>query len=372
MKRVLLALALLLSCTAVYAIDVNVDTTSDLLYTSYIKNEAYNAMASMTTVTAVEAFEKLRLKAKHEIGGAKLNLDTRFYLYSDKSEIDYFIDAAYVSIENGPFVLYAGKQRIKWGTGYFWNPSDKLQKAKNVFRTEENLEGVFSFKADYSFSNITPSIVVVPKNGDNLSYYDIAGQIYILLGTADIYINGIMNINDNYRRLGAALSWDIGFCVLNAEVGQEDGDLPEILLHGMEDMPGSDDTVYDFVAGISKRVTEDLFAVVEYYRHNAGYKKSEYDEMQYYEGFQALFSKQNYLAYSLSYTMANTFGFALTGMHGLDDGTSYIFPSISYVENENWDVQVSLLQNLTQNHMSEGYYAAPVYSTVELRINAYF
>jgi hypothetical protein len=59
-------------------------------------------------------------------------------------------------------------------------------------------------------------------------------------------------------------------------------------------------------------------------------------------------------------------------MHGLDDGTFYLFPSVTYMENQNFDVMLSWLQNFTGAGVKEGNYSTPFYSAVELRINAYF
>jgi len=89
-------------------------------------------------------------------------------------------------------------------------------------------------------------------------------------------------------------------------------------------------------------------------------------------GFGMPLSKKDYLAYSLSYTWDNSIQLSLTGLHGLDDGTTYAFPSIAWVENQNYDIQLSLLQNLTQKGTREGTDSTPFYSETELRINAYF
>ncbi|HRU40048.1 MAG TPA: hypothetical protein P5511_09235 [Candidatus Goldiibacteriota bacterium] len=163
MKKIfMLGLAMGLA-SALFAIDFSVEARTDVSYTSYMKNSAYDALTTTAVVNSVNAFEKIRLKAGAEADAVKLSFDGRLYLDSAKSDLEYAIDSAYFSWESGPFVLYTGKQRLKWGTGYFWNPTDNLQPAKNIFRTTEDLEGVLALRAEYSNDIITPSIIVIPE-----------------------------------------------------------------------------------------------------------------------------------------------------------------------------------------------------------------
>jgi hypothetical protein len=332
-----------------------------------MKNSAYDVLTSTAGVTALNAFEKIRLKANAEGEAVKFNFDGRIYLDPAKTDITYFIDSAYFSWETGPFVLYAGKQRLKWGTGYFWNPSDNLQPAKNIFRTTEDLEGIIALRAEYSNEVVTPSFIIIPDpdtwSGDLRDSLKAAVQLYKLVGTFDFYINFIYS--EFQSTAGAALSWDNGFFVLNAEACRKTD--PK----AMWDFSTDGGKVLDFVTGASKTVG-DFFVNVEYYRKNTGYTNDEYLSFVNLSGFGEPLNKQDYLAYSASWTWDQKLSLSLTGMHGLDDGTSYLFPAIIWMENQNFDAQLSLMQNLTQEGIKEGNYSTPFYSAVELRLNAYF
>lgn len=367
MKRIVLIASLVCLAATAYAIDFSVEARTDLFYTSYKKNSAYEAMAATQTLTAVNVYEKLRLKAGAEAESVKFNFDGRVYVRPNDPVLEYAIDSLYFSYENGSFVLYAGKQRMKWGTGYFWNPTDNLQPAKNIFRTTEDLEGILALRAEYSNDIVTPSIIIIPaplegssELGEN---FKAAVQLYKLLWTVDLYINFVRSYFESTS--GVAISWDNGLFVLNAEACRKADSAH------MWDFSWGGSKVIDFVVGASKTMG-DFFLNVEYYRKNSGISNSDYAYDILFYGIGEAMSKQNYLAYSANYTWDQKLGISITGMHGLDDGTSYIFPSLSWMENQNFDVQLSLLQNLTQEGVKEGNYSTPVYSTVELRLNAYF
>lgn len=362
MKRFFLTAILMIITAAAFGMDFNVDARTDISYISFIKNDAYNSMALSLTPSAVNVYEKLRLKAKEQVDKVKFDFDARLYAYPGKTSFDFTIDSAYFSFENGPFVFYAGKQRIKWGTGYFWNPVDSLQPATpDIYRPTEDMEGIYAIRAEFSNDFIAPSLIIMPKPGiasqDAYKDFDLAIQLYKLVGTCDIFLNYIYDFDR--QNAGAAISWDLGIFVLNAQAA-----LKEIF--------GEKNFNTSFSAGVSETLTDNMLAVVEYYRNNGGMTNADYGVNVLAGVYGQGFGKKDYLAYMVSYTWNEKFSLSITGLHGLDDGTSFIFPAVSYVENSNYDIQLSLLENLSGKGLREGYYSIPVYNTVELRFNAYF
>ncbi len=365
MKKFLLIATILMSATITYAMDINVDSVTDVSYANFIKSLPYFHPG---TLKAVNSYEKIRLKAKQAMEQVTLNFDGRFYLYPDTTSLDYNIDSAYVTIANGPFVVYAGKQRIKWGTGYFWNPSDNLQPAKNLFRTTEDLEGVFALRAEYSSDIVTSSLIILPTGafgyGGIYGSFDGAVQLYKMIGTCDVYANYIYK--PGAQSFGAAISWDAGFAVVNAEYDMKQVEAGTHYVFGDRDYSDS------YSIGLSKMISDELSAVIEFYRNNNGSGNDTFETQIRTLGFAHGLSKVDYLAYTVNYVLDQKFGFGITGLHGLDDGTTLIFPSVSYVENQNYDIQLALLENLTRVGINEGTYSFNIYNTVELRINAYF
>lgn len=368
MKKLLFVVVMLTFCSMAYAIEFNVDARTDFIYSNYIKNSAYNAISLAQTLTVVDMYEKIRLKANHTIDQVKFNFDGRLYLNPSKTDIDYAIDSAYITVENGPFVLYAGKQRVKWGTGYFWNPTDNLQPAKNVFRTTEDLEGIYAIRGELSTGSITPSVMIMKNTLNNSSevYRDInaAVQLYYLAGTCDIFMNYIYKTEG--ESYGAAISWDLDWFVLNAEASAR--------VRAGTNVPDLRGKQYDyaFAAGASKTISDEVSGAIEYYRNSSGMDNNTFASAAAIMGFVPPMGKKDYLAYTVSYIFDQQISLSLTGMNCLNDGTTYIFPSVAYVENQNFDVAFSLFENLTGEGVKEGRNSTPVYNTVELRINAYF
>ncbi len=366
MKRILSAgvLAALVS-SAAYGMDFNLVALTDMTYTSYIKNDAYNIMAEHITPQAAGAYEELRLKAKQQVEQVKFDFVGWIKGYPGRESVDYAIDSAYFSVENGPFVLYAGKQRIKWGTGLFWNPVDSLQpNPLDIYRPTEDLEGIYALRAELSNDIVTPSLIITPKPGAAYKGLDAAIQLYKLVGTCDIFLNYIYDTD--IQNIGAAISWDLGFFVLNCQAA-------------LKQVPGSGEFKLanrgfnsSYMAGLTRTISNELSVVAEYYRNSAGMSNNDYVASVTSGTIPVFLGKKDYLAYTASYTWNNLLSISFTGLHGLDDGTSFLFPAISYVENTGYDAQLALLQNISARGVKEGIDSAPIYSTVELRINAYF
>jgi hypothetical protein len=117
-------------------------------------------------------------------------------------------------------MLYTGKQRIKWGVGFNWNPTDKLQPEKNVLDPTLDLEAFYAIRLEYSNDFITPSFIIAPELNSNVENLTenlrFALQLYKLIGTADIFLNGIYQMK-NIQTIGVALSYDLDFFIFNFE-----------------------------------------------------------------------------------------------------------------------------------------------------------
>jgi len=382
MKKITLAVFMVLITTGVYALDHTIELRSDLVYTDYIPNITYDFMAASLSPTAVAAYEKLTLKLSEESGEAKFAFNARLYVYPLRPDIEYVIDNAWVSVANGPFIFYIGKQRIKWGTGYTFNPVDSLQPAKSVLEPTEDLEGIYAARAEYSSSLFTPSLIVSFDPRDRMDDFGknfrLALQLYKLIGTADIFINGIYQ-QDELQSIGAAVSWDIDWVVLNLEAAQVRYINPA--LHPLRAMGiAAPDTIRSkYLIGISKTLTDSAFVSFEYYRNEWGMKNSEFNDFigslgSSPELFAYISSsmKKDYFSLNFSYTFYDKIGISLAGLYGADDSTILLYPSISYVESTNWDISLGLIENLPYDENTEGYYTMPFYNAFEIRLNAYF
>ncbi len=355
-----------------YGYDLNFDLEAQFFYNNYIKNETYNYMASQTTLTAFDAIQKTRIKLMEKIDEIKLNFDARLYFKPDQNRLDYFIDSLYFSFENGPFILYAGKQRIKWGTGYTWNPTDKLQSQKNILDPAVDLEGFYALRFEYSNDFITPSFIISPDLksterdfGENFKF---ALQLYKLIGSADFFINWIYQMNYKHI-LGAAISYDADFLVLNLEgAAIRYMYIPEYY----ETYAYSTDALdWSYLIGFTKTIESNFFICAEYYYSGWGLNEKEFSKYIELYNTSCFGIKKRYLSLNISWTWDEKIMFSIVTIYGGDDNTILLYPRIEYVENSNFNFEIGFLENITDKD-KESYYSIPVYNITSLKLKAYF
>jgi hypothetical protein len=382
MKRTMIVLAAMTFACASYALDLNFDLESDMVYGSYIKNDLLNLLPQQSTPTALTAFEQIRVKAKQGMDGVKMVFDGRFYVRPGTETMDYVIDNAYFSVDNpNGLVLYAGKQRIKWGTGYTFNPTDRLQPQKNALDPTRYLEGIYAVRGEWSNDFMTPSLIISPGpqnvNQPALENFRFALQLYKLVGTMDVFINSIYQMN-KIQTIGSAVSWDEGIAVINAEGAVVRNMDPAENVLRYAGMGGSNDLRFNWLIGVQKQFDADKMVNIEYYRNEWGATNSQFDtliaEAPHDPGimnFAMLGIKKDYASATVSYTMDEKVSFSMAAIYGPDDGTTLVYPQVSWVENQNFDFLIGYLQNLTEKGNREGIYILPIYNFVEMRLRIY-
>lgn len=63
---------------------------------------------------------------------------------------------------NDRFSLRLGKQRLAWGAGYAWNPTDILDLPRNAFTDSDDPDGIMAYRGDLSLGPVTAQAVVTP------------------------------------------------------------------------------------------------------------------------------------------------------------------------------------------------------------------
>lgn len=373
MKKNIFVFILFFIFFKINAYDFNLDLEAEFLYNNYIKNETYSYLDSQVTLTAFDSIQKCRVKIKEKIDQIKFDFDARLYLKPSGNNFEYFIDSAYFSFENGPFVLYAGKQRIKWGVGYTWNPTDKLQSAKNVLDPTNDLEGVYALRLEYSSDLFTPSFVIAPKpqnaNSDFGENFRFALQLYKLIGTSDIFINGIYQTN-TIQTIGGAVSYDMDLFILNIEMSAIRYIKPDLWVSRSFGLDG-DKINYSFVIGVNKTVESSFFVSAEYYYNGWGLTNYQFNDYVILYKMSEFGIKKNYVSFNLSRTWDEKISFSIVTIFCADDSTILLYPKIEYVENNNFNFEIGFIENITDKD-KESYYSMPVYNIINLMLKAYF
>jgi hypothetical protein len=171
--------------------------------------------------------------------------------------------------------LRVGKQRIAWGSGFAWNPTNRLEPPKNALNTTLEQEGVLAARLDWNPSSWA-SLVLVGSTTDagprdqpvgpaEAERRDVASlRARFLVKDTDVAF--VASAGKNQRTLfGLDLGRDLGFAALHAEAA---------LYEGAEMLPPRDDTLFfRIVAGALRTSGKNAFAL-EYFYNGEGYSDS--------------------------------------------------------------------------------------------------
>ncbi len=374
-KKIFFIFILFFILSEFYAYDFNLDLQAQFFYNNYIKNDTFNYLAQQMTLTAFDYIQKTRIKIKEKKEQLKFDFDTRLYLKTGEDNFEYFIDSLYFSFENGPFVLYAGKQRIKWGVGYTWNPTDKLQPGKNILDPKIDLEGFYALRIEYSNDFITPSVIIAPQiksiDSNVVENIRFAMQLYKLIGNADFFINGIYQMN-NIQTIGMCVSYDINLFILNIESAAVRFMEPSLWITRMTGID-NDGVKYSYLIGINKIFTSSFFMSLEYYYNGWGFenlKFNDYINLNINKVSEFGF-KKNYASFNISYTWDEKILTKITCIYGIDDSCFLFYPGIEYIENQDFNIELGFVENITDKN-KETYYSMPFFNSLVLKLKAYF
>jgi hypothetical protein len=137
-----------------------------------------------------------------------------------EGELDYFVDEAYLTLfPLSPVTASAGKQRVNWGTGYTFTPTDTLHPRSATGRDEgfrgasvtwtptANLTLAAHVSADDAFDDPEGAA----QNGMRYAAYGSA-----FLGNAEVFVSGVYGPASTLRP-GAGVSAEVFGLVLAAE-----------------------------------------------------------------------------------------------------------------------------------------------------------
>jgi hypothetical protein len=166
-----------------------------------------------------------------------------------------------------------GKQRIAWGSGFAWNPTNRLEPPKNALNTTLEQEGTLAVRLDWvpapwaSFVLVGATTDATPRDlpvaATDTERRDAAAlRARFLVKNTDLAV--VVSGGKNQRTLfGLDLGRDLGGAVaLHAEAA---------LYQGAEMFPPRDDTLFfRVVAGALRTSGENAFAL-EYFYNGEGY-----------------------------------------------------------------------------------------------------
>jgi hypothetical protein len=188
-------------------------------------------------------------------------------------EADWVVRQGYAQYWWGEKVgLRVGKQRIAWGSGFAWNPTNRLEPPKNALNTTLEQEGALAARLDWvpahwasvalvgATTDATPRDLPVAAT-DAERRDSAAVRARFLMKDTDVAF--VVSGGKNQRTLfGLDLGRDLGFAAVHAEAA---------LYEGAEMFPPRDDTLFlRIVAGALRTSGENAFAL-EYFYNGEGY-----------------------------------------------------------------------------------------------------
>jgi hypothetical protein len=190
-----------------------------------------------------------------------------------EDETDWVVRQGYLQYWWGEKVgLRVGKQRIALGSGFAWNPTNRLEPPKNALNTTLEQEGVLAARVDWNPA-AWASVVLVGSTTD-AAPRDLPGaepeverrsaaalRARFLVKDTDLAL--VVSGGKNQRTLvGLDLGRDLGWAAVHAEMA---------LYEGAEMAPPREDTLFfRVVAGALRTSRENAFAL-EYFYNGEGY-----------------------------------------------------------------------------------------------------
>jgi hypothetical protein len=193
----------------------------------------------------------------------------------------------YVSLKPSQSMNFTfGKQTMKWGKGYAWNPVAFVDRIKNPDEPDLNLEGFFMASANFirSFDgplktfSFTP--VLLPAYGDmnddfgETGKLNVAAKLYLLYYDTDI---DLMFLSDGSR--SARYGFDFSKNLLtNLEVHGEFAWITDSRRNVVDQTGRTSQTESDvasFLIGMRYLSAQDTTYIFEYYRNGQGFTQDE-------------------------------------------------------------------------------------------------
>ena len=305
-----------------------------------------------------------RINAEYEISGLYFNSTGNFLIIPSKKtnrqlfdltwnpvdeknySIVHFIDRLSFrqGFKNGS--IEVGRQRIAWGTGRIWNPTDLFNPINPAayYKLEKDGADVASLK--YAFGNFTDlNVVFNPQEKFNQSNYGFRFRTNF-----DEYDVSVMGGYFDQRVVaGMDFAGNIGQAGLRGEgiISMDKNNLSNNFIK--------------FILGADQQFTQKLYGMVEYHYNGEGKKdKFKYEFARLIKG-DIINLSQNYVYTMLSYQMTPLLTANLSNNINLNDGSGFIGITGNYSLSENFYLDFGLQVTYGSDNSEYWYYPNSIY-----------
>ncbi|MDO8786916.1 MAG: hypothetical protein Q7J42_02430 [Sulfuritalea sp.] len=231
----------------------------------------------------------LKLNAKFTQGIASLKLSAAAEVRRDQlvSERSSRFDEAYVSLKPDPgLTVDIGKQALKWGKGYAWNPVGFVERQKDPNDVELAREGYTLLAADFirNFDGELKTVAFTPvllpvgsqTNQDfgRPDHLNVAAKLYLLYHDTDIDFTWLGG-GSRTSRFGVDFSRNLTSAL---EIHGEWARLRDVEQRRIDAAGNVTSAIRDatsYLLGMRYLSANDTTWIAEYYRNGSGYTQSQ-------------------------------------------------------------------------------------------------
>ncbi len=260
----------------------------------------------------------------------------------------------------------AGRQRIRWGTGRFWNPTDFVnQEVRNSVDFFDQRVGVDMVKVHFPFEALGWNLYLISTIGglDVVKDAGLAARAEFVFGPAELALSSAVK-NDAPLKLGAdfsagvwlfdlkaegVLSRGLGRKLFEGELDFENGEIPT-------EVDTDNEWYFEGVVGVETQIKytdNDTIALgAEYFYNQAGYQSAAIYPFLFLNGaYVPLYTGQHYAAVYASAPAPLDFNDVTLIVSTLGNLSDLSFLT-------RFDVQYNLLQYLTVNAFVVGHWGS--------------
>ena len=270
----------------------------------------------------------------------------------DRYDIRHFIDRLYYKFQFGNTEWSIGRQRVAWGTGRIWNPTDLFNPINPVDISKVEKDGVDAVSGKVFLGDFTDlTLIANPQMNNAINF---GARFRTNVSEFDLSVVG----GRFDRRL--VIGGDFAGNVFDAGVRGE-------LMHSMAEHSFPDRYIM-LVLGADYQFTKELYALVEYHFNGRGKgQKDSYEILPLAEGSILNLARQyttimaTWLAHPLALVTASV-------THNFNDGSSYVNTMVSYGASDNINATLGGQVFLGSDLSEFWYYPTALY----LKVDAYF
>lgn len=250
-------------------------------------------------------------------------------LYTDKhTVVNHYLDRLFIKHSLDQAEITIGRQRISWGVGRVWQPTDLFNPLNPANFSKIEKDGADAVSAKYFFGDFTDLEIVY--NPTMAKYSDNFGARF-RTNYKQYDMSFMAGHFDNRTVLGGDFAgnlFDAGFRG-EAIYSFLDGDYKKEFLK--------------FILGLDYQFSELVYGLIEYQNNGEGsISKKDYDLFKLANG-DILNVGVNYLALSLAYKLTDLTNLSISNNYNIDDNSGFSSVSMIYQYTQNLQLNLSLM-----------------------------